>query len=64
MIIIRLFCIICDFEVYFEFSGKIVLYYIFFVKCIYYLFLLYIICKGNRGIVDLNVLFEDYLMSG
>lgn len=35
-----------------------------FVKCIYYLFLLYIICKGNRGIVELNVLFEDYLMSG
>lgn len=60
----RLFCTICDFEVHFEFSGKIVLHYIFSVKCINHLLPLYIICKGNRGIAESNVSSEDYLMSG
>lgn len=60
----RLFCTICDFEVHFEFSGKIVLHYIFSVKCIHHLLPLYIICKGNRGIAESNVSSEDYLMSG
>lgn len=59
----RLFCTICDFEVHFEFSGKIVLHYIFSVKCIHHLLPLYIICKGNRGIAESNVSSEDYLMS-
>lgn len=60
----RLFYTICDFEVHFEFSGKIVLHYIFSVKCIHHLLPLYIICKGNRGIAESNVSSEDYLMSG